>query len=145
MADLVVVGGGPAGVAATLAWDRVQAWASRASEAVAAGVRARLSYAQVTVEQRVATVGPGGVDGYQGVPTVVAAGARSVAPAGTLTWPGSCSSRWRSAGWPSWPTPPTPPPRRRPCRPTRASPTCRAWRSTRPAGRPCRGCGRPAT
>jgi dihydrolipoyl dehydrogenase len=73
----------PAG--ATLAWDRVQAWASRASEAVAAGVRARLSYAQVTVEQRAATVGPGGVDGYQGVPTVVAAGARSVAPAGMLS------------------------------------------------------------
>jgi len=71
--------------AATLAWDRVQAWASRASEAVAAGVRARLSYAQVTVEQRAATVGPGGVDGYQGVPTVVAAGARSVAPAGMLS------------------------------------------------------------
>jgi len=70
---------------ATLAWDRVQAWASRASEAVAAGVRARLSYAQVTVEQRAATVGPGGVDGYQGVPTVVAAGARSVAPAGMLS------------------------------------------------------------
>jgi dihydrolipoamide dehydrogenase len=142
MADLVVVGGGPAGVAAalagrragaevvliergllggtcvhagcipsaayhtatstlhdlrragalgvqvggaTLAWDRVQAWASRASEAVAAGVRARLSYAQVTVERRAATVGPGGVDGYQGVPAVVAAGARSVAPAGTLS------------------------------------------------------------
>ena len=142
MADLVVVGGGPAGVAAalagrragaevvliergllggtcvhagcipsaayhtaasalydlrragalgvevggaTLAWDRVQAWASRASEAVAAGVRARLSYARVTVEQRAATVGPGGVDGYQGVPTVVAAGARSVAPAGMLS------------------------------------------------------------
>jgi len=142
MADLVVVGGGPAGVAAalagrragaevvliergllggtcvhagcipsaayhtaastlhdlrragalgvevggaTLAWDRVQAWASRASEAVATGVRARLSYAQVTVEQRAATVGPGGVDGYQGVPTVVAAGARSVAPAGMLS------------------------------------------------------------
>ena len=71
--------------AATLAWDRVQAWASRASEAVATGVRARLSYAQVTVEQRAATVGPGGVDGYQGVPTVVAAGARSVAPAGMLS------------------------------------------------------------
>jgi len=69
----------------TLAWDRVQAWASRASEAVAAGVRARLSYARVTVEQRAATVGPGGVDGYQGVPTVVAAGARSVAPAGMLS------------------------------------------------------------
>jgi dihydrolipoyl dehydrogenase len=73
----------PAGV--TLAWDRVQAWASRASEAVAAGVRARLSYAQVTVEQRAATVGPGGVDGHQGVPAVVAAGARSVAPAGMLS------------------------------------------------------------
>jgi dihydrolipoamide dehydrogenase len=73
----------PAG--ATLAWDRVQAWASRASEAVAAGVRARLSYAQVTVEQRAATVGPGGVDGHQGVPAVVAAGARSVAPAGMLS------------------------------------------------------------
>jgi dihydrolipoamide dehydrogenase len=73
----------PAG--ATLAWDRVQAWASRASEAVAAGVRARLSYAQVTVEQRAATVGSGGVDGHQGVPTVVAAGARSVAAAGMLS------------------------------------------------------------
>jgi dihydrolipoamide dehydrogenase len=73
----------PAG--ATFSWDRVQAWASRASEAVAAGVRARLSYAKVTVEQRAATVGPGGVDGYQGVPAVVAAGARSVAPAGTLS------------------------------------------------------------
>jgi dihydrolipoamide dehydrogenase len=70
---------------ATLVWDRVQAWASRASEAVAAGVRARLSYAQVAVEQRAATVGPGGVDGYQGVPAVVAAGARSVAPAGALS------------------------------------------------------------
>jgi dihydrolipoamide dehydrogenase len=70
---------------ATLAWDRVQAWASRASEAVAAGVRARLSYAQVTVEQRTAVVGAGGVDGYEGVPTVVAAGARSVAPAGMLS------------------------------------------------------------
>jgi dihydrolipoamide dehydrogenase len=70
---------------ATLAWDRVQAWASRASEAVAAGVRARLSYAQVTVEQRAVTVGPGGVDGYHGVPTVVAAGARSVAPEGMLS------------------------------------------------------------
>jgi dihydrolipoamide dehydrogenase len=142
MADLVVVGGGPAGVAAALAgrrsgaevvlvergllggicvhtgcipsaayhtaasvlhdlgragalgvevgsaklvWERVQAWASRASEAVAAGVRARLSYAQVTVEQRAATVGPGGVDGYEGVPAVVAAGARSAAPAGMLS------------------------------------------------------------
>jgi dihydrolipoamide dehydrogenase len=70
---------------ATLAWDRVQAWASRASEAVAAGVRARLSYAQVMVERRAVTVGPGGVDGYQGVPTVVAVGARSVAPAGMLS------------------------------------------------------------
>jgi len=79
---------GPLGVEVgnvTLAWDRVQAWASRASERVAAGVRARLSYAQVTVEQRAATVGPGGVDGYEGVPTVVAAGARSVAPAGMLS------------------------------------------------------------
>jgi dihydrolipoamide dehydrogenase len=142
MADLVVVGGGPAGVAAALAgrragakvvlvergllggtcvhagcipsaayhtatstlqdlrragalgvevgtaalaWDRVQAWASRASEAVAAGVRGRLSYAQVGVEQRAAAVGSGGVDGHEGVPAVVAAGARSVAPAGTLS------------------------------------------------------------
>jgi len=142
MADLVVVGGGPAGVAAalagrrvgadvvlvergllggtcvhagcipsaayhtsaglllalgraaavgvetggaTLAWERVQAWASRASEAVAAGVRARLAYARVAVEARSAAVGPGGVDGYQGVPAVVAAGARSVAPAGVLS------------------------------------------------------------
>jgi dihydrolipoamide dehydrogenase len=142
VADLVVVGGGPAGVAAALAgrragaevvlvergllggtcvhagcipsaayhtaastlhdlrragtfgvqaggaaldWDRVQAWASRASEAVAAGVRAQLSYARVTVEQRAATVGPGGVDGYEGVPAVVAAGARSTAPEGMLS------------------------------------------------------------
>jgi dihydrolipoamide dehydrogenase len=142
VADLVVVGGGPAGVAAALAgrragaevvlvergllggtcvhtgcipsaayhtaasvlhearragalgvevgavtvnWDRVQAWASRASEAVAAGVRAQLSYARVSVEQRPATVGPGGVDGYEGVPAVVAAGARSAAPDGTLS------------------------------------------------------------
>jgi dihydrolipoamide dehydrogenase len=71
--------------AATLDWQRVQAWASRASEAVAAGVRAQLSYAQVTVEARAATVGPGGVDGYEGVPAVVAAGARSVAPDGALS------------------------------------------------------------
>lgn len=142
MADLVVVGGGPAGVAAALAgrragadvvvvergllggtcvhagcipsaayhtsaglllalrraaalgveagdpalaWDRVQAWASRASEAVATGVRARLAYARVAVEQRAATLGPGGVDGYEGVPAVVAAGARSVAPPGALS------------------------------------------------------------
>jgi dihydrolipoamide dehydrogenase len=142
VADLVVVGGGPAGVAAALAgrragaevvliergllggtcvhtgcipsaayhtaasalhdlrragavgvdvgdvalnWDRVQAWASRASESVAAGVRAQLSYARITVEQRPATVAPGGVDGYEGVPAVVAAGARSAAPEGTLS------------------------------------------------------------
>ncbi|HEX9342019.1 MAG TPA: FAD-dependent oxidoreductase, partial [Actinomycetota bacterium] len=39
---------------AKLSWDRVQAWASRASEAVAAGVRAQLSYAGVTVERRAA-------------------------------------------------------------------------------------------
>jgi dihydrolipoamide dehydrogenase len=70
---------------AALAWDRVQAWASRASESVATGVRARLAYARVTVEQRTATLGPGGVDGYEGVPTVVAAGARSVAPPGALS------------------------------------------------------------
>jgi len=37
------------------------------------------------VEQRTATLGPGGVDGYEGVPTVVAAGARSVAPPGALS------------------------------------------------------------
>lgn len=142
MADLVVVGGGPAGVAAalagrragaevilvergllggtcvhagcipsaayhtsaglllalrraaavgveagdaTLAWERVQAWASRASETVAAGVRARLAYARIVVEQRAAALGPGGVDGYEGVPAVVATGARSVAPAGVLS------------------------------------------------------------
>ncbi|HVD15514.1 MAG TPA: NAD(P)/FAD-dependent oxidoreductase [Actinomycetota bacterium] len=71
--------------AVTLNWDRVQAWASRASESVAAGVRAQLSYAQITVEQRAATVGPGGVDGYEGVPAVVAAGARSAAPDGMLS------------------------------------------------------------
>jgi dihydrolipoamide dehydrogenase len=77
------VEGGAAGV--TLAWDRVQAWASRASEAVAAGVRAQLSYAGVVVEQRAATVAAGGVDGYGGVPAVVCAGARSVAPQGVLS------------------------------------------------------------
>jgi len=80
--------GGAVGVevgTATLAWDRVQAWASRTSEAVAAGVRAQLSYARVTVEQRTVTVGSGGVEGYQGVPAVVAAGARSVAPDGELS------------------------------------------------------------
>ncbi len=142
MADLVVVGGGPAGVAAaltgrragaevvlvergllggtcvhagcipsaayhtatsalddlrragtfgvdaggaTLDWDRVQAWVSRASDAVAAGVRAQLSYAQVTVEQRTVAVQPAGVDGYEGIPAVVAVGARSTAPAGMLS------------------------------------------------------------
>jgi dihydrolipoamide dehydrogenase len=142
MADLIVVGGGPAGVAAALAarrlgaevvlvergllggvcvhagcipsaayhtsagfltelrraaavgvdagtpsisWERVQAWASRTSEAVAAGVRAQLSYAGVALEGRVATVAAGGVDGHEGVPAVVAAGARSVAPDGTVS------------------------------------------------------------
>jgi dihydrolipoamide dehydrogenase len=144
VADLVVVGGGPAGVAAALAgrragadvvlverglvggtcvhagcipsaayhtaaslvhdleragtlgvraaaaggaldWQGVQAWASRVSETVAAGVRAQLGYARVTVEARAATVGPSGVDGYEGVPAVVAAGARSVAPEGVLS------------------------------------------------------------
>ncbi len=70
---------------AALAWDRVQAWASRAGEAVAAGVRARLAYARVTVERRAAALGPDGVDGHEGVPVVVAAGARSVAPAGMLS------------------------------------------------------------
>jgi dihydrolipoamide dehydrogenase len=75
--------GGAAG--AKLGWDRVQAWASRASEAVAAGVRAQLGYARVSVEQRAATVAPGGVDGYEGVPAVVGAGARSVAPEGMLS------------------------------------------------------------
>jgi len=79
----VEVEGGAA--SARLAWDRVQAWASRASEAVAAGVRAQLGYARVTVAQRTATVAPGGVDGYEGVPAVVAVGARSVAPAGMLS------------------------------------------------------------
>ena len=71
--------------AATLDWDRVQAWASRASEAVAAGVRAQLAYARVAVEQRTVAVGPGGVEGYEGVPAVVAAGARSTAPEGMLS------------------------------------------------------------
>lgn len=70
---------------ARLAWERVQGWASRASEAVAAGVRAQLSYAGVVVEQRAATVAAGGVDGYEGVPAVVCAGARSVAPEGMLS------------------------------------------------------------
>jgi dihydrolipoamide dehydrogenase len=68
-----------------LDWDRVQAWASRTSEAVASLVRAQLSYARVSVEQRAATVQPGGVDGYEGVPAVVAAGARSTAPEGMLS------------------------------------------------------------
>lgn len=142
MADLVVVGAGPAGVAAALAarragaqvvlvergvpggicvhagcipsaayhasaallqdlrgaaalgvraepaaldWERVQVWTSSASEAVAATVRNRLSYADVRVEERVASVGAGGVDGYKGVPAVVAVGARSVAPAGMIS------------------------------------------------------------
>jgi dihydrolipoamide dehydrogenase len=142
MADLVVVGAGPAGVAAALAgrragaqvvlvergllggtcvhagcipsaayhtstallqdlreaatlgvraeraaldWEQVQAWASSASEAVAATVRNRLSYAGVRVEERVASVGAGGVDGYEGVPAVVAVGARSVAPEGMIS------------------------------------------------------------
>jgi dihydrolipoamide dehydrogenase len=142
MADLVVVGAGPAGIAAALAgrragaqvvlvergllggtcvhagcipsaayhtstalleelrssaalgvrveraeldWERVQAWAAAASEAVAATVRNRLRYAEVLVEERVAAVGAGGVDGYEGVPLVVAAGARSVAPAGAIS------------------------------------------------------------
>ncbi|HEV8648575.1 MAG TPA: NAD(P)/FAD-dependent oxidoreductase [Actinomycetes bacterium] len=142
MADLVVVGGGPAGVAAALegarlgaqvvlvergllggvcvhagcipsaayhtaagflhelrragaagidagpprlVWERVQAWASKTSETVASGLRARLGYAGVTVEARGATVAAGGVDGHEGVPAVVAAGARSLAPEGMLS------------------------------------------------------------
>ena len=142
MADLVVVGGGPAGVAAALAgrklgaevvlvergllggvcvhagcipsaayrtsagfltelrraatvgidagaprlaWERVQAWASRTSEVVAAGLRNQLAYAGVTLEGRAATVAAGGVDGHEGVPAVIAAGARSVAPDGMVS------------------------------------------------------------
>jgi dihydrolipoamide dehydrogenase len=142
MADLVVVGAGPAGVAAALAgrragaevvliergllggtcvhagcipaaayhasatllqdlraaaalgvraegvaldWERVQAWTSSASEAVAATVRNQLNYADLRVEERKASVGAGGVVGYEGVPAVVAAGARSVAPEGMIS------------------------------------------------------------
>jgi dihydrolipoamide dehydrogenase len=71
--------------AAALDWERVQAWTSSASEAVAATVRNRLRYADVRVEERTATVGAGGVDGYEGVPAVVAVGARSVAPEGMVS------------------------------------------------------------
>jgi dihydrolipoamide dehydrogenase len=142
MADLVVVGAGPAGLAAALAarragaevvlverglaggtcvhagcipsaayhasaallqdlrgaaalgvraegmgldWERVQAWTSSASEAVAATVRNRLSWAGVRLEERAASVGAGGVDGYEGVPAVVAVGARSLAPEGMIS------------------------------------------------------------
>jgi dihydrolipoamide dehydrogenase len=142
MADLVVVGAGPAGLAAALAarragaevvlverglaggtcvhagcipsaayhasvallqdlrgaaalgvraegmgldWERVQAWISSASEAVAATVRNRLSWAGVRLEERAASVGAGGVDGYEGVPAVVAVGARSLAPEGMIS------------------------------------------------------------
>jgi len=70
---------------AALDWERVQTWASSASEAVAATVRNRLNYADVRLEERVASVGAGGVDGYEGVPAVVAVGARSVAPEGMIS------------------------------------------------------------
>jgi dihydrolipoamide dehydrogenase len=70
---------------ATLDWEQVQAWTSSASEAVATTVRNRLSWADVRVEERVAAVGAGGVDGYEGVPAVVAVGARSVAPDGMIS------------------------------------------------------------
>lgn len=144
MADLVVVGGGPAGVAAAvrarrmgadvvlyepgglggtcvhagcvpsaayhtaagflpdlrraasygvsgardgggLDWDRVQSWASRATETVATQVAAQLRYAGVAVEERAAALGPSGVDGHLGTPVVVATGARSVAPEGAIS------------------------------------------------------------
>jgi dihydrolipoamide dehydrogenase len=76
-----------AGVDATAAldWPRVQAWASRASENVAATVRTQLGYAGVAIEEREAAIGPSGADGYEGVPVVVAAGARPAAPGGTLS------------------------------------------------------------
>src|SRR6266508_2568784 len=51
--------------AAALGWERVQAWTSFASEAVATTVRNRLDYAGVRVEERVASVSAGGVDGYE--------------------------------------------------------------------------------
>jgi dihydrolipoamide dehydrogenase len=70
---------------AALDWEQVQAWASSASETVEATVRNRLSYADVRIEERVASIGAGGVDGYEGVPAVVAVGARSVAPAGMIS------------------------------------------------------------
>jgi len=70
---------------AGLDWERVQAWTSFASEAVATTVRNRLDYAGVRVEERVASVSAGGVDGYEGVPAVVAVGARSVAPEGMIS------------------------------------------------------------
>lgn len=70
---------------AALDWEQVQTWASSASEAVAATVRNRLSYADVGIEERVASIGAGGVDGYEGVPAVVAVGARSVAPEGMIS------------------------------------------------------------
>lgn len=142
MADLVVVGGGPAGVAAALRarrmgaevvlfepgglggtcvhagcipsaayhtsagflrdlrragsygvegadgrldWDRMQAWASQATETVANQVAAQLRYGSVQVEERTVAVGPSSVDGHAGTPVVVATGARSVAPDGAMS------------------------------------------------------------
>ena len=71
--------------APVLNWPRAQAWASRASETIAATVRTQLHYAGVTVEQREAAIGLSGVDGYSGVPVVVATGARPTAPPGSLS------------------------------------------------------------
>lgn len=68
-----------------LDWGRVQAWASRASETMAGALRTQLRYAGVTTEEREVVVAPSGVDGYAGVPVVVAAGARPAAPEGTLS------------------------------------------------------------
>lgn len=76
---------GVAGGEGRLDWGRMQAWATQASETVADQVAAQLRFAGVRVEPVTAVIGPSGVDGYPGVPAVVAAGGRSVAPEGAIS------------------------------------------------------------